>query len=72
MCLKDWFDAEIKDHDHSNMYDISEYDMSIFFLFRTTLFFFDFFIYFSNLYLKFIEFVHATSVDMYLTRTHFT
>jgi hypothetical protein len=32
MCLKDWFDTEIRNQDHFNMYDISEYSTLISFL----------------------------------------
>jgi hypothetical protein len=28
LCLKDWLDAEIRDQDHSNMYDSFEYATS--------------------------------------------
>jgi hypothetical protein len=28
MCLKDWFDDEVRDQDHSNIYDSSEYATS--------------------------------------------
>jgi hypothetical protein len=33
VCLKDRFDTEIRDHDHSNLYDISKYDTSILFFY---------------------------------------
>jgi hypothetical protein len=40
VCLKDWIDTEVRDQDHFNLYDISEYDMSIlFFMTRIILFF---------------------------------
>jgi hypothetical protein len=55
MCSKDWFDTEVRDQDHSNLYDMFEYDMSIlFFVIRTTLIFSYIFLQFC---LKFIEFV---------------
>jgi hypothetical protein len=61
-CLKDWFDTKVRDLDHFNLYDISEYDISIlFFVTRTTLIFFYIFLQFC---LKFVESVRTTSVDM--------
>jgi hypothetical protein len=63
MCLKDWLDTEVRNHNHSNLYDISEYDTSIFFT-KTTLFFSDFSYIFLQFCLNFVEFICATSVDM--------
>jgi hypothetical protein len=57
--LKRLDDTEVRDNDHSNIYDIFKYDTSIlFFMIKNTLFFSDFF-------LKFIEFVRTTSIDTY-------
>jgi hypothetical protein len=68
--LKDWLDTEVRDRDYSNIYNISEYDTSIlFFMIRTTLIFLFFYI-FLQFYLKFVEFVRATSVNMCYTPTH--
>jgi hypothetical protein len=40
VCLKDWFDTEVIDHVHSNLYDIFKYGTSIlFFMTMTTLIF---------------------------------
>jgi hypothetical protein len=64
VCLKDWFNTEVRDQYHSNMYDIFKYSRSIlFFMTSTTLFFYLFYI-FLQFYLKIIEFVSATSIDM--------
>jgi hypothetical protein len=40
--LKDWLDTKVRDNDHSNMYDISEYDTSILFLLSESLYFFSY------------------------------
>jgi hypothetical protein len=49
MYLKDWLDTKIRDHYHSNMYDIYDYDaLILFFCVEKHSIFSDFFIYFSN------------------------
>jgi hypothetical protein len=63
MCLKDWIDTDVRDQYHSNMYDISEYRTSIFFVIRTTLIFLIFYI-FLQFYLKFVEFARTTSIEI--------
>jgi hypothetical protein len=64
VCLKDWFNTEARDRDHSNMYDISEYSTSIlFFVTKFTSFVYFFYIFFQ-FYLKFMKFISPTSVDM--------
>jgi hypothetical protein len=63
VCLKDWLDIEVRDQNHSNVYDISEYGtLILFFVTRTTLIFLIFLIC-LQFYLKFIEFVCVISVD---------
>jgi hypothetical protein len=65
VCLKDLLNIEVKNQDHSNIYDISEYDISIlFFITRNTLVFLIFLYIFLQFYLKFVEFICAISVDM--------
>jgi hypothetical protein len=61
MCLKDWFDTKDIDHNHSNLYDISEYDTLILFNFYQDHSNFSYI--FLQFCLKFIEFVRAISVD---------
>jgi hypothetical protein len=50
VCLKDWFNTEVKDQNHSNMYDIFEYSMSILFYFYQD---YSNFFYFSYIFLQF-------------------
>jgi hypothetical protein len=51
VCLKDWFNTEARDRDHSNMYDISEYSTSIlFFVTKFTSFVYFFLYIFSILF----------------------
>jgi hypothetical protein len=63
ICLKDWLDTDVRDWDHSNIYDFSEYDTSILFLWPDHSNFSDFSYMFLQFYLKSIEFVSAISID---------
>jgi hypothetical protein len=68
VCLKNWLDTDVKNQDHSNMYDISKYGLLIlFFGTKITLIFY--FLYISPILFEFFKFIRATSVNMCYTRT---